>query len=297
MVPELRQLRYFVAVAEELHFSRAAVRLNMAQPPLTQQIKLLERALGVQLFVRTTRHVELTPAGAAFLEGARRTLAEAGRSVELARRAARGEFDTLRVGFTDAAVMSILPRAIESFRQTFSGVYLDLHDDQSASQLIESVERDLVDVALMRGPLEETALRVDTIIEEPFWLALPEAHALATRARVSIKLLRDVPLILFPRRLSPAYYDQLITVCQAAGFTPDIAYEVEKYATILGLIAGGVGATLVPRSNRNLARAGVAYRPLTGTSMSAVVIAAYRSDRPSVPLEGFLAAARQAADT
>src|SRR3954467_8169218 len=129
MVPELRQLRYFVAVDEELHFSRAAKRLNIAQPPLTQQIQLLERSLGVRLFARTTRSVELTAAGMAFLDGARRALAEAERAGDLARRASRGDLDTLRIGFTDAAMMSVLPGAIERYRKAFPGVHLDFHDD------------------------------------------------------------------------------------------------------------------------------------------------------------------------
>jgi DNA-binding transcriptional LysR family regulator len=295
MVPELRQLRYFVAVAEELHFSRAAKRLNIAQPPLTQQIQLLERSLGVRLFARTTRRVELTPAGTAFLEGARRALAEAERAGDLARRAARGDLDTLRIGFTDAAMMSVLPDAIDRYRKEFPGVHLDLRDDGAAAQLDESLRHDLIDIGLMRGPLEATPLRVETIFEEPFCVALPESHVLARRSRIPIRLLRDLPFVLFPRRISPAYYDQLLGACQKAGFRPEIAYEAVKYSTVIGLIAAGCGVTLVPRSNANLTRTGVTYRPLTGLPATAAVVAAYRLDRMSPVLSGFLAATREAA--
>ena len=295
MTPDLRQLRYFVAVAEELHFSRAAKRLNIAQPPLTQQIQLLERTLGAQLLARTTRRVELTPAGIALLDGARRLLADADRLAERTMRASRGELETLRVGFTDAAVMGILPGAVARFRETFGNVHLDLSENDGTVPLDDALRRDAIDVALMRGPLVDAMLHVEAIVEEPFWIAIPDAHPLAGRSRVSLAQLRGVPLILFPRRLSPAYYDQLIVVCQAAGFTPQVAYEVEKYTTILGLIAAGVGAALVPRSNRALSRAGVAYRPLTGVSITAAVVAAYRPDRASAARDGFLAAVRRTA--
>lgn len=296
MVPELRQLRYFVAVAEELHFSRAAKRLNIAQPPLTQQIQLLERGLGVRLFDRTTRRVELTAAGGAFLEGARRTLTEAARAGELARRASRGDLDTLRIGFTDAAMMSVLPGAIDRYRRAFPGVHLDLRDDNTAAQIDESLRHDLIDVGLMRGPIAATTLRVETIFEEPFCVALPDAHPLADRARIPIRLLRDEPFVLFPRRISPAYYDQLVGACQKAGFRPEVVYEAVKYSTVIGLIAAGCGLTLVPRSNGNLTRTGVTYRPLTGMPAKAAVIAAYRlDDRVSPVLTGFLDATRDAA--
>ncbi len=158
-VPDLRQLRYFIAVAEELHFSRAARRLNIAQPPLTQQIQALERALGVTLFVRSTRRVELTPAGTAFLDGARRALAEATRAGELARRAGRGEFDTLRVGFSDAAAMNVLPGAVTRFKQSNPAVHLDLHEHVGAGPLDEAVRRDVIDVAVTRGPVSDIGLR------------------------------------------------------------------------------------------------------------------------------------------
>jgi DNA-binding transcriptional LysR family regulator len=292
MLPELRQLRYFVAVAEELHFSKAARRLNIAQPPLSQQIQQLELTVGAPLFVRTTRRVELTPAGRVFLDGARRTLAEAERASEAALRASRGSFETLRVGFTEAATMSVLPRAVQRFRGKFPEVHIELHEDASATALIDALHRDVIDVAIARGPVEASGLSTRTLLEERFCLALPATHALAKRTRIPVTLLAGEPLVMFPRRRSPAYYDQLLGICQDAGFTPVIAFEVLRYTTIMGLVAAGVACGIVPRSNQSFTREGVVYRELTGVGATAELIAVHRREQNSGALESFLAAAK-----
>lgn len=291
-IPELRQLRYFVAVAEEMHFTRAAKRLNIAQPPLTQQIKQLEHLLGVALLVRTTRHVELTAAGQIFLAAARRTLAEAARAAEAARRAARGEVETLRIAFTDAGMFAVLPAALAAFRTRYPAVHLDLRESDSPVDLAEGVAAGSLDVALMRGPFIDARLHVEPLLEEPFYVALPASHPLASRARVPLRALWGAPMILFPRRASPAYHDRLVAICRAAGFAPTVGYEVERYTTILGLIASGIGVALVPRGNRNLSREGVVYRPLAGTTARAAVVAAWRGDGSLGTLGSFLAIAR-----
>ena len=295
MVPDSRQLRYFVAVAEELHFSRAAKRLNMAQPPLSQQIRQLERTLGVQLFVRSTRRVQLTPAGAVFLDGARRVLAEMERAAETTRRASRGEFDTLRIGFTDAAALSVLPAAVRHFGAAFPGVHLDLREGDGTASQLEALQRDLVDVALVRGPLEQSGLRLEVLLEDRFCVALHGAHPLAGLSRVPLRRLRGEPMVWFPRRLSPTYYDLLMGMCLRAGFTPEQRYEVVRHQTALSLVAAGVGISLVPSSVSSLAFPEVTYRELSGAPERAQVGALYRPHRPSVPLEGLLGVLRHAA--
>ena len=292
MVPDLRRLRYFIAVAEELHFGRAAKRLNIAQPPLSQQIAGLELSLGVSLFTRTTRHVALTPAGTVLLQGARRALREAERAEEGARRAGRGEFDTLRVGFTDASALSVLPDAVRRFRQRLPQVHLELMEDDGTAGQVDALQRDLVDVALVRGPLERSGLTIDVILQERFQLAMPDTHPFASRVRVPLRMVRDEPLVHFPRRLSPAYYDMLIGMFQRAGFTPNIAYEVVKYQTVLALVAAGVGVCFVPSSNCSITRPGVTYRELTGADGTAQVVAAYHGSRESVARDVFLSLVR-----
>jgi len=166
---ELRHLRYFVAVAEELHFGRAAKRLGIAQPPLSQQIRQLEARLDVPLFTRTSRQVALTAAGEALLRGARRALAEVGLAAAAARRAATGETDALRIAYTDSAALSVLPGAIQRFRSALPSVHLDLVEGSTAAQ-IDAVARDLVDLAVVRGPIVQPSLRTEVVLREPFLL-------------------------------------------------------------------------------------------------------------------------------
>jgi DNA-binding transcriptional LysR family regulator len=290
MIPELRQLRYFVTVAEELHFSRAARRLNIAQPPLSQQIRQLEAAVGAQLFVRTSRKVELTPAGSAFLEGARRALSEAERAAEMAQRASRGETETLRVGFTDSAALSILPGTIRRFRAELPMVHLDLTEASTLTQL-DAVRLGIVDIAFVRGPLAgdlspDVSSRV--VFEESFSVALPFDHRLAARKRFGVRALAGEPMVLFPRHLAPAFHDIITIMCRDAGFSPLISHEAAEYQTILSLVAAGLGVSIVPASIRNLGRAGVVFRPLLQTGAAAQVVAVFRQHRRSNALEALV---------
>jgi DNA-binding transcriptional LysR family regulator len=290
---ELRHLRYFIAVAEELHFGRAAKRLNMAQPPLSQQIRQLEATLGVRLLDRTSRRVELTPAGAALLGGARRTLAEAAHSAEIARRAARGELDTLRIGFTDSAALSVLPTIVRRYRARHPEIHLELGEASTLEQL-DAVERDLVDVALVRGPVSAPALRTEVIYQEAFVVALPNDHALVVRGRLSLKSLGTEPIVLFPRHLAPIFHDQIVEMCRDAGFVPDVRVEAADYQTMLSLVAAGLGVSLVPASVSNLARAGVTYRGLMGAKRRAQVAMVYQDRRMMRALSAFIVTAREA---
>jgi LysR family transcriptional regulator, benzoate and cis,cis-muconate-responsive activator of ben and cat genes len=284
---DLRHLRYFVAVAEELHFSRAARRLNVSQPPLSQQIRQLERAIGAPLFVRTSRRVELTPAGSALLVGARRTLAEAARSLDAAERAGRGEVDHLRVGFTGSGALGGLVETVRSFRAQHPLVHLEMIEGTTESQL-EAVDRDLVDVALVRGPVAASRARVEVVRREPFVAALPADHRLTVRRVVPIAALKDEPWVLFPRHVAPPHHDVLTGICQRAGFEPSVRHESAEYDTILSLVAAGLGVTLVPASVRRLRFEGVEFRRLSGVQATAELAVVYQPHRLSRALSAFI---------
>ena len=288
---ELRHLRYFVAVAEELHFGRAARRLGIAQPPLSQQIRQLELRLGVSLFIRTSRQVALTPAGEALLRGARRVLAEMGLATAAARRAATGETDALRVGYTDSAALSVLPSAIRRFRETLPSVHLDLVEGSTAAQ-IDAVTRDLVDLAVVRGPVAQPALRTEVVLRESFLVALPESHPLGGFAEIELRALAGEPMVLFPRHLAPEFHDTIIALCRAASFTPLIGYEGAEYQTILSLVAARLGVSLVPRSVGNLQRRGEVYRPIPDAPPRAEIAAVYRDENWSRSRDVMLTALR-----
>ena len=293
---ELRHLRYFVAVAEELHFGRAARRLNISQPPLSFQIQQREAMLGTQLFTRSHRRVELTLAGTVFLGGARRTLAEAEKSVATAQRAGRGEVDALRVGFTDSAALAGLPEIVRSFRAAYPKVHLDLIEGTSQAQ-VDAVEQDVLDVALVRGPVTSTGARAEIVRREPFIVLLPSGHRLARRRTVDIRALEDQAFVLFPRALAPPFYDLIVGLCRGVGFEPRVDHECAEYQTMLSLVAAGVGLTIVPASVSNLRRVGVDFRPLRGVRASAELALVYRPQRWSQPLEAFRATARRIAPT
>jgi DNA-binding transcriptional LysR family regulator len=288
---QLRHLRYFVVLAEELHFTRAARRLNVSQPPLSQQIRQLEAIVGSPLFIRTSRRVQLTSAGIVFLDGARRSLAEVERTVAAVQRAAHGERDVLRVGYTDSAALGGLVEIVRAYRAAHPDVHLDLISGTSQDQ-VDALERDAVDVALVRGPVASATARTVTVRREPFVVALPADHPLARRRVVPVRALRGQPFILFPRHLAPAFHDIVVTLCRRAGFSPDVRHESGDYQTILSLVAAGLGVTIVPASVRNVAPSGVVCRPLGGSTAKAEVILMYRPMRLSPALETFIATAR-----
>src|SRR5215468_10157993 len=284
---EFRHLRYFLAVAEELHFGRAAVRLGIAQPPLSQQIRQLEQELGVTLFHRTKRRVEITPAGQAFSEEVRQVLAQAERAVSTAQRAGRGEIGQLDIGFAPSADLDILPRVLRVWNARFPAVEIDLHPLLPSAQT-EALRDGRIQIGFVRLPLEESALVVETIQREPLLAVLPAGHALARRARVRLAELGGDRMIMFPRRMAPGYYDLLISACRSAGFTPRVLQEPGSIQTNLGLVSAGLGVTLMPASIRNLRRTGVVYRPLASPVPHAEMAVAYRRDERSAVLPAFL---------
>jgi DNA-binding transcriptional LysR family regulator len=287
---ELRQLRYFVAVAEELHFRRAAERLHISQPPLSQQIRALEDELGVALLIRTRRRVQLTPAGEAFLRDARVLLGELDGAVATARRIDAGQTGRLRVGFVGSALLSIVPGTVERFRASRPGVAIELRERSTVDQL-RAVAAGLVDVGLVRPPIDDDGgLRAETVLRERTVAALPAGHPLAALGRVPLRRLADEPLVLFPRDQAPGFHDLLIGALADTGAGPRVIQYAPEMLTIIGLVAAGTGVSLVPASVSRLALDGVAYRPVTGAPRSELV-AITRADDESALVRAFVAEA------
>ncbi len=259
---ELRHLRYFAMVAEELHFGRAAERLGIAQPPLSQQIKALEEEIGAPLFLRTKRHVSLTAAGAAFLMEARKTLDQADRARNAARRAARGEMGQLVVGFVSSAVYGEFPSIFRRMRTLHPNVTLILRDLTSEEQ-VEAMMAHQLDVGVIRPPVAGTeSLAMRVIWNEPILAALPQTHPLAKQKEIAIGALAEESFLLVPREFGPGFYDQIIRACAQAGFVPRVVQEARGIQTIVCLVAGGMGVSLVPDSLKHFRRTGVVYRSL-----------------------------------
>lgn len=284
---ELRHLRYFVAVAEELHFGRAAERLFIAQPPLSQQIQQLERELGVTLFQRTSRRVQLTPAGEVFLREARQILAGLESAVDAARRAARGETGWLGIGFAASATYDLLPAVLHDFRAQFPDVELSLRELNAAEQAQALHDRS-IHVGFARPPLTETDGVVEAVLREPFLAALPESHWLAAQASLSLPMLADEPFVSFPEKPLPSYAEIVRAVCEGAGFTPRVVQEVREMQTALSLVAAGLGIALLPASVRHLHRDGVVYRPLREPAPKTELAVISRREEASPALQNFL---------
>ena len=286
---ELRQLRYFVAVAEERHFGRAAARLNMTQPPLSQAIAALEEMLGTPLFLRTKRSVALTPAGLALLPEAQRILQQASALPDLARRAASGASGLLTLSFISTADYSILPPLLQRFRARYPQVRIDLREATTDIQL-DDLLQGKIDAGLLLAPLPEKAssqLDCRPVLSEPLIAALP-ADMLHATGPVSLKSLRELPLIIFPRRISPAFHDTILACFRAAGVTPHIGQEAIQMQTIVGLVSAGMGMALVPQSVSNLKRPGVDYRPLVEHAPPIQTGLAWRRDNQSPVLRALL---------
>ena len=288
---ELRQLRYFVTVADELHFGRAAVRLHMTQPPLSQAIAALEDQLGAPLFVRNRRTVALTPAGAALLPEAKRLLAEAESLPALVRRAAAGEAGRLAIAFITSADYSVLPPFLRRYSERYPDVHLSLHEATSDVQ-VEELLRGRIDAGFLIPPLPDRALaQLDylKVLDEPLILCAPAGLALPPGgAPVRLQDLPHLPLIIFPREVSPALHDAILSCWRAAGITPAVGQQAIQMQTIVSLVSAGMGLALVPQSVSNLMRPGVEYRALADPTPRVDTGIAWRRDNPSPVLQGFL---------
>jgi len=290
---DLRSLRCFVAVAEELHFGRAARRLHVSQPPLSHTIHGLETRLGVMLFERTRRRVVLTHAGAVLLERARALLRDAEHATVAAQRASRGEIGRLSVGFILAATHHLLPETLREFRRRMPEVELSLREMPIREQRI-ALEDGVIDVGFLRPPVDTDVIAAQTLVREPFLVALPEGHRLARLASVPLARLSTEPFVMFTPGRSPLY-TQIISACAGSGFTPKVAQDAAHIVTVIGLVRAGLGVALVPQSMQALSPAGVELRALRALAARAETAIAWRRDDLSPVGEAFLAAARAVA--
>ena len=289
---ELRHLRYFVAVAEELHFSRAAQRLRMAQPPLSQQIRKLEEHIGYPLFARNSRMVALTAAGEVLLERSRYLLRRLDEDLETVRRVGRGEIGTLTVGFIGSAMLTVLPKLIGSYRKRFAKVDLRLRE-LTTSGLVDAIRRGAVDLGFLRdaGPTE--GLLVENVVAERFVAAVSEKHPLANRKRISLIDLKGEPLILFARELGPLAWDKTIALCETSGFRPTIVQDAPEWLTVLRLVSSGLGFSIAPACVATIKTPGVVCRELMQCPILTNIELARRSDHLNPIMETFLAEARK----
>lgn len=261
---ELRQLRYFIAIAEAGSFSRAAEILHVSQPPLSVQVKALEDELGVRLLDRTTRGVSLTAAGSAFFEEARAALTRLEHAKREARRAGCGDIGLLSIGFVSMADYGILPPALKSFRSSYPLVEVQLHELTTDMQIRE-LRASRLDLGVGLGPVEEPDMRFDRLLHEELVLAAPAAHpVMKGEGAIDLRALALESFIVPPRDIAPGLYDLIHSYCRSFGFTPRITQHARQMQTVISLVSSGMGFALVPSSMRNLKRSGVQYRRLRG---------------------------------
>jgi DNA-binding transcriptional LysR family regulator len=287
---ELRHLRYFIAVAEELHFGRAAEVLGISQPPLSQQIQALEHELGARLFERTNRRVELSEAGRLFLDEARLVLTQVDKAADVARRAQLGEIGELKIGFTASAPFtSSIPQAIFAFRQAFPSVHLALQE-MSSKEVAERLEEQSMQVGIMRPlPLPDSLIAVE-LLREPLVAIFRADHPLAQGSENGLHLsaLADEPFVFFPRTYGSGLYAQLLDLARVAGFSPLITQEAGEAMTIIGLVAAGLGVTVLPASYRRMRVDGVVYRTLLDPDATSAVWLVQRKDQKSPMAKAFI---------
>jgi DNA-binding transcriptional LysR family regulator len=284
---ELRHLRYFVTLAEELHFGRAAERLHIAQPPLSQQIRQLETELGFELFHRTKRKVQLTEAGQVFLEEVQQIFKQLEQAIQVGRQTSRGEMGQLVIGFVSSAPYNILPKILRSFRSSVPQVRLELHE-LTTNQQFRWLRESRIDVGFVRPPIEDDTLNFEMIFQESLIIALPDTHQLANQSDICLPWLKNEPFILFPRLLAPGLYDLIISLCQQAGFSPNVTQEAIQMHTIVSLVAGGLGIAIVPESLQNLQRTGVVYKVVKEATPKTAIAIIWRENDTSATVQKFL---------
>ena len=294
---ELRHLRYFIAVAEELHFTRAAERLHIGQPPLSHAIQVLEADVGALLFLRTKRSVRMTEAGRLFLDDARRILALAENAADTARRAGRGEAGELRIGFTFSTPLTpLFATVINRYRQQFPAVSLTLHEMATQGQL-DALQQRRLDLGFVRPPeggntdgVTLTALRDDPLIA-----VLRRAMPAARDKTISIAQLKDEAFVMYPANAGTGIYPQIFRLCREAGFVPRIGQVAGEASTIIGLVAAGCGVSVLPASFDRIRMDGVCYRQISDKGASTQLLLAQRDDERSPLVDAFVALAVAAA--
>jgi DNA-binding transcriptional LysR family regulator len=284
---ELRHLWYFVAVAELGSFTRAAARVGIAQPPLSQQIQQLERIVGCALFDRAGRRVQLTAAGQVLLADARRILAEAEEATALLRRMASGEVGTLTIGFAPSTLLSPLPAAVRRYRERFPSVRLRLQQLATPDHA-EALRAGRVDVVVVREPEEEPGLRIVPVFRERFVAAVPADHPLARRRVIAVAALAAEPFILFPPAVAPGLYRQILALCRGDGFEPNVVQEADEWHTIVSLVETGLGVSLIPASFEHQRSEALACLALRGRQRHTTTAALVRADGGSPAARAFL---------
>ncbi|MFK4583753.1 LysR family transcriptional regulator [Bradyrhizobium ottawaense] len=293
---DLRLFRQYVAVAEELNFRRAAERLHIAQPPLSQAIKRLEEELGVQLLERDRHSVRRTAAGEMFLIEARQALAQASRAIAAARRAGAGEVGQLRVAFVGSATYSFLPSVIRAFRALHPSVDLELTEGSSI-EIAAAVEADKVDIGFIRPPVAgRRGLALETVLRERFVAALPDGHPSAARhGSVSLSELQDDEFVVFSSTTVPALHLQILKACREAGFSPKLSQQATQIHTLVSLVAAGLGISIVPESARRISHPGVTFHAFSDKSegLNIDLAAVTKRSAKSATTEAFLSMARR----
>src|SRR5215470_1739402 len=293
---ELRHLRYLVAVADELNFTRAAQRLGITQPSLSSQIKQLETEMGTSLLRRETRGVELTDAGKLLFEEARVILAEVERVKMGVERRARGETGRINVGSAGATYFHpLIPTIIREFKKKYPDVVLT-PEESNTSLLLARVRAGPIDLAFVRPPFSDTdGLRFEPLVNEPILMVLPAEHALSRLKSAPLSALAQERIILFTRTINPPVYDAILATIAQAGFSPHLAQEAPQVASAIPMVAAGFGVTLVPKSMSRLRPDGVVFIPIEGPSLSAEICLAYRRNQRSAAAKNFVTVARRQA--
>jgi len=291
---ELRHLRYFIAVAEELHFGRAAQRLHVSQPPLSQQIRQFENELGVRLFERTTQRVTLTEAGRALLPEVRAVLAQSERAVRAARAAARGEVQRLEVSFVVTLDHGLVSHVIAAFRKRHPKVAIGLTQMTSVEQIV-ALRDGRIDAGFVRMPLEHRGVECDLIARDPFVVALPATHRLARRRLVDLRQLAGEPFVMLEASQHPKFHAATLELCRKAGFEPHVVQESERLQNLTVMVAGGIGLALLPQSMNVLRTPGMVFRHLSGAAGKVLLDTGliYRKGERSEIVDAFLDTARR----
>lgn len=292
---ELRHLRYFIAVADELSFSRAAERLHIAQPPLSQQIKALETELGVQLFNRTKRPLQLTEAGQAFVEEARSTLEKIDQAIRKTQRIQQGELGCLTVGLTSSMANGILPIIVRTFRRRHPETALMLRES-NAIALAQGLRDRMIDaIFAYRTPslIQSIDLDMTVLSAESLLAVLPERHRLTSKPTISLADLQDEEFIMPPLHIASSISEQVFALCAQVGFVPKVVQEAIFVVTILGLVSGEMGISILPSSVQSLRREGVAYRPIQQEAVANPLTIVRRKEKPSDSLAKFIHIAKE----
>jgi DNA-binding transcriptional LysR family regulator len=284
---ELRHLRYFLAVAEELNFGRAAQRLNITQPSLSRQIQNLEKQLDIILFERNQRQIQLTASGQIFLVEVEQILARFDQGIRVAKRASRGEIGRLTVGFQGSSVYDIIPISIKLFRDAFPKVEIIMQHMTTSEQVMAMVENNL-DVGFVIPPIADADLEVEILLQEPVVLALPENHPLAIQAEISITALAEEPLVLASHDRGCGLHEQIFDIYQKAGLRPNVVCAAREMQVMLGFVAAGIGIALLPSHVKNFHRTNVVYRVLIPEAPIAGLAIAWKSKNISPVLSAFL---------